>query len=69
MERHNHCITANSLTVCSDPSDHCLFYKPGYEDCFYFCQQKCCNVRAILAFAEATVVKKVEKQEEGGGTT
>jgi len=66
-DKHNHCIVANGLTVCSDPSEHCLYFKAGYEDCFYHKDQRCCHARAIMAFAEATVVKKVEKQTEGGG--
>jgi hypothetical protein len=61
-EKHNHCIIANHLTVCSDPSEHCLYFKVGYDDCFYHCNQKCCNVMAILEFAEKVIVEKVEKQ-------
>ena len=66
-DKHNHCIVANGLTVCSDPIEHCRFFQAGYEDCFYHSAQRCCHAIAIMAFAEATVVKKVEKQEEGGG--
>ena len=60
-EKHNHCIVANFLTVCSDPSEYCLFFKAGYEDCFYHCTHKCCNSKAILDFIEKVTVAKVEK--------
>ena len=64
-DKHNHCIIAHSLTVCSDPSEHCLYFKAGYEDCFYHKDQRCCHARAIMSFAEAVIMKKVEKQTEG----
>jgi len=48
-DKHNHCIIANGLTVCSDPIEHCRFFKAGYEDCFYHTDQRCCHARAIMA--------------------
>ena len=59
-DRHNHCVIANSLSVCSDPIDHCTFFKAGYDDCFYHKDQRCCNSRAILDRVEQETIKKTE---------
>jgi len=47
MNKDNHCILIDLMGVCSAPNADCTYYKEGAEDCWYYCNHRCCHAVAI----------------------